>query len=233
MAIRLDSPMGMSHDINAVLSVHSAAFRDNRHVERLLDIGPLRDVCAELNRICSESGVVGFHFTRANRLSILKHGLLKANGEERRAEFLKTYGDLFSESQRERLEAAWSLYFQGSQNESRNGYVWFNLTKEALKDGGAESLLRYFGGESIYMPVTADPEIAAVLQGIGEQLVVECVLDVGQSNAFHEYPWGIVWLSSYHCSLNHDAIQFDQDVRVTYSIPPADIVSISHAAEPH
>jgi len=95
-----------------------------------------------------------------------------------------------------------------------------------LRDGGADRLLTYFGGESIYMPLTQDGGIAAVLQTIGEPLIVESELDAGRLHTFSEIPWGKIWLSSYHVAVNREAQQHDVDAYLIESVPADQIITV-------
>lgn len=130
---------------------------------------------------------------------------------DRQQEFLSRHGDRFSEAQRERIARAWKDYFDRGQTEARNSRIWFNLTLGALANGGADRLLTYFGGEVVYMPLTSDQEVAAVLRTIGQPLIVECALRVGQLHTFSEIPRGRTWLSTYHVTINQGALRCDVD----------------------
>jgi hypothetical protein len=76
------------------------------------------------------------------------------------------------------------------------------------------------------MPLARDEEIAAIFQTIGQPLIVECALAVERLHAFPEIPWGRTWLSTYHVSINQNALQYDVDVYSTESVPPNQVVSI-------
>ncbi|GAB5520194.1 MAG: hypothetical protein RhofKO_24450 [Rhodothermales bacterium] len=95
-----------------------------------------------------------------------------------------------------------------------------------MQEGGAESLLGYYGGESIYMPFKMDSEIAAILQNIGEPMIVECALNSSKLNTFTDLAYGRVWLSAYHTSVNPHAHPFDVDVYCSYPILPHNILAI-------
>ena len=212
--------------INALHS-HVDLFRATMCVDDLLKSAALLRIVQELDALCASQWVVGFHFTRAIRESILKDGLVIKPGADRRDQFIAEFGHRFTEEQLQRIKRAWQDYFPGQQDRSRNGRVCLALTREALANGGADPLLRYFGGEAIYMPLLEFTDVAKILGSLGEPLIVQCALDPTRSKAYYEFPWGTVWLSSYHCSVNPNARQLDQDVSALYSIPAADIISVS------
>ena len=100
-----------------------------------------------------------------------------------------------------------------------------------MEDGGADTLLTFFGGESIYFPLMEDDEIAAVLRTIGQPLIVEATLPATKlTTTFAEIPWGRIWLSTYHVSVNNEARPHDVDAYVMEPVPRNNIVSINNAA---
>ena len=125
----------------------------------------------------------------------------------------------------------WDSYFDQCQTQARDGRVWFALTLTPLRDGGADRLLTYFGGESIYMPLTQDEEISAVLKTIGEPLIVESELDAGKLRTFSEIPWGKIWVSSYHAAVYRKASQFDVDGYLTEPVPANRVVAVRVAKQ--
>ena len=187
----------------------------------------LRKIAEALNEICLKKGVIGYHFTRVFREDIEKFGLVPCDGRKRRREFLLKYGSRFTADQHNWIRRSWDSYFTASQSEPRNGRIWFNFTLDALKNGGAEDLLAYFGGESIYMPLIQNAQIASVLKSIGQPLIVECELETEKLKTFCEIPLGKIWLSSYHLRINSSALQFDQDAFQEQPVLPSQIVSIN------
>lgn len=187
---------------------------------------PLIEIVCELDTICESNEIVGVHYTRAKRESISSFGLIPQSGAERRDAFLSTYGHHFTAIQRYRLLTGWRSYFDKEQNHLRDCRIWFNLTREAISNGSAESLLSYFGGEVIYMPFLEDPEIMGILRGIGEAMVIECSLSASSLYTLCEKPWGRTWLSSYHCSVNPEAFQWDVDFYTEERVSPSAILNI-------
>ena len=230
MTIRLDSIEGIPSASLSGLQRADTVLRECEFIEQVLRHKELHRVATELDQLCQVQGVVGYHYTRATPELIGTHGLLTSRGEDRRRDFVKTYGHLFSAAQLERVRRIWSNYFDGRDVQVRDGRLWFNFTLTALDNGGADRLLTYFGGEQVYMPLTNDEEIAAVLQTIGEPLIVESELATRKLHTFSEVPWGTIWLSSYHVSVNKEAIQHDVDAYLLESVLPSCIVGIRPAA---
>jgi len=205
-------------------------FASCRSIDQLLQDPSLQRLAADLDELCLAEGVVGYHYTRALREQIAGQGLRLSCGADRRREFMSEYGHRFSEEQRGRIRQRWNDHFDEAQNRGRDGRIWFNCTLGSLEDDGAGRLLTFFGGESIYMPLTEDDDVAAVLRTIGQPLIIEARLPGTKLHTFRETPWGRIWLSTYHVSVNKEAKQDDVDAYVLEPVPPDNIVSINNAA---
>lgn len=233
MPIDLNSTNQIPKSILRSLTKLKAAFVKVATVDELVEKKELKNFAQDLNQICLNEGVKGYHFTRGIRASIAKLGLMPCIGEYRRERFLSEYGNRFTAHQRNWITKSWDEYFTPQQSEPRNGKIWFNFTFEALKNGGAEDLLVYYGGESIYMPLIQNVEIASVLRSIGQALTVECNLDAKKLKTFCEIPWGKIWLSYFHLTPNPDAIRFDQDAFQEQPVLASQIVSIKVVRNSH
>lgn len=217
---------GIPGEILSELNKHNSLLQSLEFSEQFLEVCTLYQIVCELDEICQSDGIVGVHYTRADRHLIASNGLVILTGEERRLEFLETYGHLFNDEQRDRMVAGWSSYFGYEQCRIRDNRVWFNLTRVAYPNSGAEDLLAHYGGEVVYMPFSRDHEIGAILGSIGEPLIVECSLHVDDVRTFCQNAWGRTWVSSYHCSVNPDAHQWDVDLYTEASVPADAIVRI-------
>jgi hypothetical protein len=225
MLINLSNPSLMPKHILDKLYSYKSVFNQYNCIDQILDFPNLHQIAKELDSFCSERKIIGFHYTRAIKEGIESSGLKISYGENRRRDFLEKYGYLFSAEQQERIKSCWR-YFNRAQSIGRDGKVWFNATLGAIANGGADHLLKYFGGENIYMPLTRDKELAAILQQIGTPLVIECALDTANLNTFSMNPWGMVWLSSYHVAVNQQAMQCDVDAYIQQDVPPDRILRI-------
>lgn len=226
MAIKIHSVAQIPREVLASLESFTGFFRKLNHSEQLLAIPALLQIAKQLDGICIREGVYGYHYTRAEKESIEQRGLLALSGDERRRDFLERYGHLFTDEQRRRILEKWRYYFTPGMRCSRDHKIYFNFTLDALKDIGAEYLLACYGGEVVNMPLCDDPELEAILKTIGTPMIVECILDAAVITTFVEYPWGRIWLSSYHVTLNPNAFQWDQDGYQEISVRPEQISSI-------
>jgi hypothetical protein len=208
------------------LKAHDALFRELEFSEQFLEVEEINQIVCELDNICRSDGIVGVHYTRSEKEKLESEGLVAKAGEDRRNEFLGRFGHLFTGEQRSRLLAGWSSYFNHEQCRIRDNRVWFNLTRVAYPKMGAEDLLAHYGGEVIYMPLSRDAEIEAILGSIGEPMIVECSLNVAEVQTFCQNAWGRTWVSSYHRSVNPDAHQWDVDLYTGMSVSPEAVIRI-------
>lgn len=129
------------------------------------------------------------------------------------------------------IESRMVKLFHSDTKARKRWTYFFNLTEKAYKDGNATSLLRYFGGEAIFKPFLADSDLNQILTSLGEPLIVRAAIDASSIKAFNSNAFGITWLSTYHHSLNPNAIKQDYDVYIEKPINPEDIISIQVVPE--
>lgn len=205
---------------------HDSLLQDLKHSEDYEAHKPLLEIMVELEAICDSDGIVGIQYTRGDRKRLLSEGLRARTGDEWREDFLRTHGRRFTRAQRQHLVERWDSYFYDQQNRTRDNRVWFNLTRTGLSNGGARPLLSHYGGEAISMPFSDDDKVSRILATLGEPMVVECSLRTDSVSTFCQNAWGRTWLSSYHCSVNKDALQWDVDLYSSMDIPPSAILQI-------
>lgn len=227
MAINLTSCDQVPTQIIRRLQDLESVFTEHEFLEGVLAVDTLYQTTVELNALCLREGVIGYHYTRAIKKDIETVGLQCTNCVTHQRSFMLKHGDRFSDVQRRRIQQHWNDYFDATQMRVRDGRVWFNFTLAALHDGGADPLLAYFGGETIYMPLKRDVEVASILQTIGQPLVIECILATDNLHTFSEHPWGRIWLSTYHTTINPDSHQCDVDAYIRERLPPTRIASIN------
>src|SRR5207302_1047613 len=231
MAIKIHSVEQLPSDALRKLDPLADILRNRAFLEQLIEFPDLHKIARELDEVCLREGVIGYHYTRAEKESIERSGLLALSGDKRRQDFLERYGNRFTPEQRERILGKWK-YFSPSSCATRDYRIWFNFTLDALKGSGAEDLLTYYGGEVVYFPICDDPEIGVVLKTIGQPMIVECDLNPADLTTFSEHAWGKIWLSSYHVTVNPDAHQHDVDAYLQSSVRPAQISSIQLMVSP-
>jgi hypothetical protein len=231
MPIDLRNPSAIPPRLISDLKSFNSRLAREEFLDPLLEDSRFLAIARELNDLCEREGVVGFHFTRSFSEKIKSEGLRSSTGAEWREAFLHEHGARFTADQVDRIKRVWAGYFDTQQDQARDRRVWFNLTINALTDGGAHRLLAHFGGEVVYMPLCSDEEMAQILCQIGRPLVVECDLDTSKLSTFGDNPWSQVLLSSYHRTINSDAYVFDRDCRMLESLPADRVISIHEATD--
>lgn len=231
MAIAVDSIVDMPDVIFDYLGGYKEVFLKENYLDNIISRPWASKIEKELNEYCLVHGVIGYHYTRARREDIETHGLNLMSGVDRRNLFLKKYSSHFTKGQIEIIKETWQKYFNKFQNSARDLKIWFNLTTNALSNKGADCLLSFFGGESIYMPLTRYSDIGDILQSIGSPLVVKCKLDAKELKSFSINPFAKVWLSTFHRGLNPNANFFDIDTYLQIAVNPDDIISLTAQAK--
>lgn len=177
----------------------------------------IQDLIERITNFSKDYKIIGYHYTRADKDDILKGGLKSRTGQEIRETFLSRYGKLFTPEELNTIKNAWETYFNKTMIDCRDHKIFFNLTTVALFNGGAESLLQYYGGEQVYMPLKGFPSIAKKIQNIGSPLLIKAILDPSRLKLFDYEDIAKIAISSYHRLLRSDASQCDRDV---YQIEP-------------
>ena len=228
MNVDLNSIQDIPDSLLDKLASHNDLFLQNNFSDSLSEHWKLAPLVSELNEYCLTNNVIGIHFTRSVKSSILSKGLLSQSGSEFRYNFLESYSHLFTTEELLEIKRRWLSYFGTTGCEERDFRIFFNFTDDALRNGGADELLGMFGGEQITMCFDNDGDcsISEKLSLIGEPLIVRCSIDPHRVETYIEQPWGKILMSAYHKHINPGAYRIDQDGSVTYPISKRDIVEI-------
>jgi hypothetical protein len=225
VTINIETLQGLPIRFINCLAHFNTYFKQVDFLEFLEHISGLRDLISDINSFCEKNQIIGFHYTRANPESIKRKGLIPRSGIEIRKEFLNTYGYLFTKKEIGIILKAWENQFSDKGNEIRDYHIFFNLTQNALKHGGANLPLEYYGGEQVYHPLYYIEGIKEKLHSIGTPMILKCKLNPKELNTFIENPWGSILVSSYHRLQNSNANVIDQDA-YQFSIVPAKNITI-------
>ena len=201
----------------------SPVFKENISFDKLLDNNSIVSLIERINSYCLKNRIFGYHYTRAIPTEIQKKGLVCRKGDDIRNAFITNFGNLFTADEKIEIKKSWSHHFDHRQQASRDYVLFFNFTLSGLKDGSAEPLLTNFGGEQVYMPLQELTEIRDKVKCIGKSLILRCRLDPNKINTFFENPWGRIAVSTYHCKINPEALQNDQDGYQNIDVRPEDI----------
>lgn len=221
--LNLDDLKGLPNTFfNRLLRIKEI-LKSTDHLENIESLQVVQDIIVDIDNYCCKNLIIGFHFTRANIIDIRENGLIVRSGNEIRTSFLEKYGDLFTSYEISLIKEAWKTNFKEDDTKNRDKKIFFNFTQTALKTGGAELLLTYFGGEQIYFPIYQKPNINEKLKKIGTPVIIKCKLNANNIKTFIEYPWGKIAVSSFHRTQNPNASIIDQDGSQYIPVPPCDI----------
>lgn len=202
---------------------HTELLLSTEFSDELIENPVFQELIERTTEFSKDCNIVGYHYTKANKEDILKEGLKSRSGQEIREIFLSRYSVLFTVEELETIKKLWNAYFDRIQKSSRDNYIFFNLTTEALSNSGAKPLLKYYGGEQVYMPLQRESSIAQKLQSIGTPLLIKAILDPKQLNNFYEDDIAKIAISSFHRTKRTDANQYDCDVYQRHPISPSQI----------
>lgn len=227
MVIDLENLTGLTHDFVKRLKTYDEIFTQHKSLEQF-DFDDIHQLIIDIDDFCLENKIIGYHYTNAIETDILENGIIIRTGEEIRQDFIKRHFHLFTKEEQNQILIHWSKRFDEEDAEIRDNILFFNFTTDALKDGGAELLLRYYGGEQVYFPLFELPNIGEKLKNIGIPMILKCTLNPNDIYTFIEYPWGKIAVSSYHRIKNPDAYVVDQDGYQKVGVNPKNIKIIKY-----
>jgi hypothetical protein len=208
--------------INA-LNKYNSEFKESDFLEDLQKNKDIQLLIEQIDDYCNNNLVIGYHYTRAEESEIIENGLLSRTGKEIRKKFINTYGSLFTPKEIKIIRNSWERAFDQDEEKMRDYQINFNFTKYALINGGAEELLKYYGGEQVYNPLYQLPGIRDKLSKIGSPKILKCRLKPTDITTDTEHPWGKIAVSSYHKIQNSNALVTDLTGIITYSLNAIDI----------
>ena len=220
IAVNLHDLTGLPVEFRERLHTCSSHFQSGGFLDNIKNIPAISSLIAEIDDFCSKNKVIGFHYTRAVADDLLKQGLQPRSGDEIRQQFLTRWGHKFSPDEIDTIKSAWASYFDDSMRSSRDNVLRFNFKKTALSNGGADWLLKYYGGEQVYFCLIGIPSIDEVLTSIGTPLIAKCELNPSDISTYIDRPWGSIAVSSFHRHINPDADQVDQDGLLAGGVSP-------------
>jgi hypothetical protein len=223
MIIDLEKLEGLPNLFINRLRKFDSLFTECRHIEQYCDNFEIRQIIIDIDNYCLKNQIIGYHYTNATESDILEKGIILRTGKEIRNDFINKYFHLFSKDEQNQILQKWKEYFTDNDRDNK---VFFNFTRNALVNGGAELLLKYYGGEQIYFPLFEAPQIGKKLKKIGTPMILKCTLNPKYINTFIEYPWGNIIASSYNRIKNPNAYVVDQDGYQEVNVKPENIVKI-------
>ena len=133
-------------------------------------------VVDQVMEIISVSGFCGYHYSKCIPSEIRSEGLKLLNGQSHRDDFIRKYSNLFSFSDCEKIKSDWVDYYRSQHG--REGKLWFIGNMVEPSNGNVSNLLKYFGGEAIYMGLLRDENthILSALENIGKSCIIKILI---------------------------------------------------------
>lgn len=228
MVVDLENLSGLPKEFIKRLKTYDTIFMQYNFLEHFEDNENIYQLIIDINNFCLENKVIGYHYSNGMENDFLEKGIMIRSGKEIRQDFIERHFYLFSKEEQNQILFKWKERFDDEDAEVRDNCIFFNFTKGALKDGGAELLLRYYGGEQVYFPIFQLPQIGTKLENIGIAMILKCTLNPKDINTFIEYPWGKITVSGYHRIVNPVAHEVDQDGCQRVGVSPENIEIIKY-----
>jgi hypothetical protein len=223
MVINLESLEGLPKEYLSELKKFDDTFKTSSFLEDYGNNENINQLIFEINNYCLDNKIIGFHYTNAIEKDISEKGMIIRSGEQIRNDFVKRFFHLFEQSEQRLIEERWLSRFGKKDIKIRDNRIFFNFTKNALNNGGAELLLKYYGGEQIYFPLFKLPTIEKKLREIGKPMILKCCLNPNEINTYIENSWGKIIVSSYNRTINSNANVVDQDGYQKRGVPKENI----------
>lgn len=220
MVVDFDTLSGIPEEFIRRLKSQNDFLLKCQFLEQLCQDYNIIHLIVDINNYCSEKEIIGYHYTNALERDFLEKGIVVRTGNEIRQDFIERHFHLFSGKEQRQILEKWEKQFDAEEAELRDGSIYFNFLKEAINNGGAEDLLKYYGGEQVYLPLLPLVKIRKKLEKIGIPMILRCKLNPKDITTSIENPWGKIAVSSYHRIVNPTAILEDQDGCQSVEVSP-------------
>jgi hypothetical protein len=223
MVVDFETLSGIPEEFIRRLKSYNDFFLKCKFLEQLCQDNNIIHLITDINNYCSEKAIIGYHYTNGIERDFLEKGLVVRTGRDIRQDFVKRHFHLFSEKEQRQILKNWEKQFDQGEAELRDDSIYFNFLKEALHNGGAEDLLKYYGGEQVYLPLLPLAKVRKKLERIGIPMILRCKLNPKDIAISIENPWGKIAVSKYHRAINPVALLEDQDGCQRINVNPDNI----------
>ena len=232
--IIIDDPTTWPGELMAALEADDVVrlLRGVEHVEQIEDDPPIAAIRRQVYDLAQAHGIAGFHCTKEPYPGCFDAGLRVLDMEAHHVEFLELLEPYLGPELTERARARLAEFAASDQRPIREGQLWFCFARNVVDDDGVEKLFRFVGGEAIYWWLWQDEEIAAVLEAVGEPVIVEAILYPSEMRpGVGQLGLGKSLISHFaEKRLGLDVALWETETYVCDSIPPKRIIAV-HALE--
>lgn len=220
IVVDFETLSGIPEEFIKRLNLHNDFFIKCHFLDQLAQNEDINHLIVDINYFCSGNAIIGYHYTNAIERDLLEKGIVVRTGRDIRQDFIARHFYLFSEKEQRQILENWEKQFDAPEAKLRDGVIYFNFLKVALNNGGAEDLLKYYGGEQVYLPLLPLVKIRKKLEKIGIPMILKCKLNPNDITTSIENPWGKIAVSKYHRIVNPAAILEDQDGYQSVGLSP-------------
>ncbi|QES93110.1 hypothetical protein F0358_10530 [Empedobacter brevis] len=229
--VNLETLEGVPSDIDKRICDLENYFLKYEVFEEYENISEVLNLNNDINKFCNDKFIVGFHYSNTIPEKIISLGLISRNGEEIRKTFIDEYSHIFTSDEIKIINRNWELYYDEFQSNVRNKKIYFNFTLNSLYNKESDKLLKYYGGEQIFMGLLNEPHLLEKLTSIGQPLIIEVLLKTNEIKTIRKSPWGRILISTYHKRFNrnnNNILREDQDGYTLHKIKPTRIHKINY-----
>ena len=235
--VRLDHVKWIPRSIRADLARHRSDFERSPYADHIQAEPWFEQMANALQEIAARRDVIAFHCCReVEPGEIATRGLrvLEGNGDSHRAEFLERLGHLFPQSDREQMKRDFAQVWAGqSFSRGRENKLCFALAHPRHWGGGADDLLRIYGGEAIYATWGRAGTIVDKLRTIGMPAVVHFRISVDAIHTWMRAPVaGRTALWAWHRRLRPDVSGYWAEGYMLESVASEHVVKVERWLPP-
>ena len=189
--VRLDDPETLPLDLLLKAERLAPLFRREGFMDELIHRPAFRRVADEVECFIRGNRVAAYHCTKElHRGFFESRGLRPLSLRRHVNEFLeyiepRVPGPVFA-----RFKATYDEWEQHEQIQYREGMIWFCMSRRLVKqESGTWRFFTYYGGEALYWPFKRGDECLAILEDIGNPVIVEVALPAADLIKFKELPF--------------------------------------------
>ena len=212
-------------EIRSELFQFEKMFKQETYVEALYEDSTFQALASRVLNWILEQDLRVYHCTRVKSIEhTLNNGLRVLDRVSHETEFMKEFGDQFSDDEKAFIYVQWTAYFTGQQDSNRNGRIFFCNSRYLISDAGTAPFFEYFGGEAVFMPLKGSP-VSSKLRTFGMPAVVEFTLRASDV-LVASYPLDKAILSHFHQSINPEARLFGSEGHIKRDVLPIEIIRV-------
>jgi hypothetical protein len=226
----LDDPSTWPDHLNARLNQSNVIklIQQNKWMDELVRHVLLRTILEEIEDYVAANPLAVYHCTKQlSERPYSVSGLRVLNFEEHHNDIrdqLRNH-ELVTPSLFQKIDKGLTDW-EKNHTGTREKMLWFCVDRQLVFDQGTESFFKYFGGEAVYFPFMDDPEVAQLLEQLGEPVVVEAQISSRDLKVFQEFAFARTLVSYFAKSVNDEFMIEGREGFLSRGVEPSDIVVV-------